>query len=274
MPMPSRAIATATSSERLHPAARRLVPLVPFAVAAAALFGVGPVAAQVPTQGGLIYRCVESNGKVLTSDRSIPECSNREQRILNPDGSLNRVQPPTPTAEEQGVAEARDRQALADAAARRDAERRDRNLMQRYPDEAAHRKGRAKALDDVANAVRISEARITLLTAERKPLLDEAEFYVGKPMPSKLKLALDANDASLEAQKSLALNQKTEEARINALYDVELARLRKLWAGAPAGSLGPPPGTPAPAMLAPANTVSVPGSAAKPVGDRVKSGLR
>ena len=206
---------------------------------------------------------------MLTSDRSIPECSNREQRILNPDGSLNRVQPPTPTAEEQSLIESRERQALADAAARRDAERRDRNLMQRYPDEAAHARARAKALDDVANGVRISEARIVLLTTERKPLLEDAEFYVGKPMPSKLKLALDANEASLEAQKSLALNQKTEEARINALYDVELARLRKLWAGAPPGSLGPPPGTPMPtATAATAATVAVPVRSAKPVATR------
>ena len=30
--------------------------------------------------------------------------------------------------------------------------------------------------------------------------------------------------------------------RINALYDVELARLKKLWSGAPPGSLGPMPG--------------------------------
>ena len=141
------------------------------------------------------------------------------------------------------------------------------NLMQRYPDEAAHAKGRAKALDDVASSVRISEARITLLKAERKPLLDEAEFYVGKSMPSKLKLALDANDASLEAQKSLVVNQKTEVARINALYDVELARLRKLWAGAPAGSLGPQPGTPP----LPSTTVSVPGSVAKPVAVKLRA---
>ena len=260
-PKRSPSIATATASERGRPAPRgaRAILLAALAV----LVADQAVAQAAPQQ--LIYKCIV-DGRPLTSDRSIPECTNREQRILNPDGSLNRIQPPTPTADEQSDMDARERKAIADRAAQRDAERRDRNLMQRFPDEAAHRKGRAKALDDVANAVRISEARITLLTAERKPLLDEAEFYVGKPMPSKLKLALDANDASLEAQKSLALNQKTEEARINALYDVELARLRKLWAGAPAGSLGPPPGTPSPAAI---TTVSVPGPATKPIASRL-----
>ena len=127
-----------------------------------------------------------------------------------------------------------------------------------FPDEAAHAKARAKALDDIGNSVRISEARINLLKAERKPLLDDAEFYVGKPLPSKLKSALDANDAALEAQKALAQNQQIEVVRINGLYDAELARLKKLWAGAPAGSLGPiaaPQVASAPAQTSALNTV-------------------
>ena len=111
-------------------------------------------------------------------------------------------------------------------------------MLKRFPDEASHGKARAKALDDVAGSVRNSEARIKLLLQERKPLQDEAEFYVGKPLPNKVKLALDANDASLEAQRSLVQNQQTEVVRINALYDAELARLKKLWAGAMLGSVG------------------------------------
>jgi hypothetical protein len=126
-----------------------------------------------------------------------------------------------------------------------DAIRRDRNLVARFPNEPAHNKARENALDDVRNSVRVSQERIALLNAERKPLLNESEFYVNKPLPSKLKSALDANDASLDAQKSLIQNQQAEVIRINALYDAELARLRKLWAGAPAGSLGPAPTAPA-----------------------------
>ncbi len=237
---------------------RRVTRLVgELALIAAALALGGQVRAQAPGTSPpvRIYSCIGPDGKKITSDRPIPDCAGKEQRELNPDGSFKRIVPPPPTADEQSDIEMKERKAIAERAAQRDAERRDHNLMVRYPDEAAHNKGRMKALDDVANAVRISEARINLLTAERKPLLDEAEFYVGKSMPSKVKLALDANDASLEAQKSLAQNQKSEVARINALYDAELARLRKLWAGAPAGSLGPAPGTlPVRAAPAPAST--------------------
>ena len=198
--------------------------------------------AQTATPARPIYDCIDAHGKRVRSDRPIPECSDREQRELNPDGSVRRIVPPTPTADERAEMEAREREANVERARQMDAVRRDRNLMQRFPNEAAHNKARAEALDNIHNALRISEARIVLLQAERKPLLDETEFYANKPLPSKLKNALDANDASLEAQKSLVQNQQSEVVRINALYDAQLTRLKKLWAGAPAGSLGPVPG--------------------------------
>lgn len=185
-----------------------------------------------------IYSCVDANGKKLTSDRPIAECANREQKLLNADGSLKKVVPPTPTADERAEAELAERRAAAERAAQQDAIRRDRNLMLRFPNEAAHRKAREAALDDVRKSMRNSEERTKLLAAERKPLLDEAEFYVDKPMPAKLKQALDANDAAVEAQRTLVQNQQAEIVRINALFDAELERLRRLWGGAQPGSLG------------------------------------
>jgi len=118
--------------------------------------------------------------------------------------------------------------------------------MLRFPTEAAHNKARAAALDDVRAAVQLSEKRLAVLAADRKPLMDEAEFYVGKQLPHKLKQQLDANDAATDAQRALIQNQQAEIVRINALFDVELARLRKLWAGAPAGSLGALPDSTSP----------------------------
>ena len=196
--------------------------------------------AQGPAPGGMgqIYTCTDATGKRLTSDRPIADCNAREQRVLNADGSVKRVIAPTLTSDERAELEAREREAAAARATRQDAMRRDRNLLTRFPDEAAHRKARAAALDDVRKALRLSEARIGLLAAERKPLIDEAEFYTGKPLPAKLKSQLDANDATIEAQRMLAQNLQVEGVRINQLYDTELERLKKLWGGAQPGSLG------------------------------------
>jgi hypothetical protein len=194
-----------------------------------------------------IYSCVDGNGRRLTSDRPIPECSTREQRMLNADGSVRRVMPPSMTADEQAEADARERRAVAERIAQQDAIRRDRLLLSRFPNLAAHQKAREAALDDVAKGVKFSENRLIELQQERKPLLTEAEFYVGKTVPLKLRQHLDANDAATAAQRSLVQNQKDEILRIDNLYDQELTRLQRLWAGAAPGSLGGMPSTVSPA---------------------------
>lgn len=204
------------------------------------------VPAQAQQKSGGIYSCVDANGKRLTSDRPIPECASRDQRMLNSDGSVRQVVPPVPTADERAAIEARQQEEALARTVQREAIRRDRNLLQRFPSEAAHRKAREAALEDTRKAMRVSESRLEALEKERKPLMDEAEFYVGKQLPLKLRQQIDGNDAATEAQRNLLQNQKSEQVRVNNLYDLELERLRKLWSGAQPGSLGAlPPAEPA-----------------------------
>jgi hypothetical protein len=204
------------------------------ALAAACVLGV-PAWPAVAAPG--IYSCVDSAGKRLTSDRPIPECLDREQRVLNKDGSQRQTLPPRMNAEERAAEEERQRQKAQEEVAHKDAIRRDRNLMLRFPDESAHNKARVAALDDVRKGIAASAHHLKELQEDRKPLLAETEFYKGKRLPGKLKSRLEANDAQQQAQKDIIQNQTTEIARVNALYDVELARLRQLWAGAVPGSM-------------------------------------
>jgi hypothetical protein len=214
----------------------RMLPL-----AAVAALSVCAQAQTAATSEKAIYTCDDGHGRKLTSDRLIAECMGREQRVLNSDGSVRRILPPSMTADERSDYEAQERRLAAERAAQKDAVRRDRNLMARYPDEATHRKARESALDDMRVAMKTSEARLRELSAERKPLMDESEFYKGRAMPTRLKQQLEANDVATEAQKQLIVNQQAELERINALYDAELSHLRKLWAGAQPGSIGPTP---------------------------------
>ncbi|CAD5373181.1 Exonuclease SbcC [Rubrivivax sp. A210] len=213
----------------------------------------GAVAAQAAPPATGIYTCIDDKGHRLTADRPIAACAAKEQQLLNRDGSLRAVIPPTLTAEERTEQEARERAAAEARAAQADAVRRDRNLMARYPNEAAHAKAREAALDTVRIAMKATEIRLRELAFDRKPLVDEAEFYLGRALPPKLKSALDANDASVEAQRSSAANQESELGRINKIYDAELDRLRRLWNGAPPGSLGPLPAPHVPASRPPAS---------------------
>ena len=212
-------------------------PLLAACVLAAAVAMPGPAAAQA-VKSGAIYSCIDANGKRLTSDRPIPECTSRDQRLLNSDGSVKQVLPPSMTADERAAYEARQQEEALARTQQREAMRRDRNLLQRFPNAAAHHKAREASLDDTRKSLSISESRLEALEKERKPLMDEQEFYIGKQLPLKLRQAIDANDAATEAQRNLIQNQKAEQVRVNKIYDDELERLRRLWAGAQPGSMG------------------------------------
>jgi hypothetical protein len=223
-------------------------------LACAALAGFTQAWAQVASPG--IYTCLDDKGRRITSDRPIPECVAREQQQLNRDGSLKRTVPPPQTAEERAEQELRDRRAAEARALQADATRQDRTLLQRYKTPEDHQRARVAALDVARTAVATADQRLASLAQERKQYAQEAEFYRGRALPPKLQQSIDAAEASMVAQRAVARNQRAELDRINRLYDVELERLRQLWAGAPPGSMGPmaPVRAPAPAASGPAPT--------------------
>jgi hypothetical protein len=218
-----------------------------------------------------IFVCVDSHGRKITSDRPIQECLDRDQRVLNSDGSQRGVHERYMTASERAAYEDEQRRKQLETATRMDAVRRDRNLLMRYPNEAAHEKARDAALDDVRTAIENSKNRLIELERERKPLLSEAEFYTGKKgLPTKLKRALDDNEASTEAQKSLIQNQNIELERVTSLYDTELAKLKRLWAGAPPGSLEDQDRKAASAAAAASSTQPAPAAPTAPAASAAK----
>ncbi len=211
------------------------------ALGAQALVGTALAQPAASASGPSIYSCTDDRGRRLTSDRPIAECTSREQRVHNRDGSLREVRPPTLTAEERAEAEARERRANEVRLAQAEVVRRDRNLMARYRNEDLHAAARAAALDTVKLAIKASEKRLKELATERRPLLDEAEFYKARALPPKLRAQLDANDVATDAQRAAMSNQGAELVRVNRLYDIELERLKKLWSGTRPGSMGPLP---------------------------------
>lgn len=191
-----------------------------------------------PAAGARIYVCTDAHGKRITSDRPIAECWAREQRLLNPDGSTRAWVTPPMTASERAAKEARDREAALEEAARLEAMRVDRLLLSRFPDESSHQRAREAALHAVRESAELSRRRMAELAVERKAVLNEAEFYKTTALPPKLRYELESNDAAAASQRSLIQGQESESGRINARFDHELERLRKLWSGAPPGSLG------------------------------------
>jgi hypothetical protein len=183
-------------------------------------------------QGG-IYTCVDAKGRRLTSDRPIIDCIDREQTELSPSGKVVRKIGPSMTAEERAAEEEKHRKALEEKARLEDQKRRDRVLLSRFPDRAAHDKERAIALGVVEEVITAAQRRTNELRWQRRKLDSELEFYKGdaKQAPSQLKRQIEENEQQVAAQNRFIANQEEEKKRINARFDEELARLVPLWSG-------------------------------------------
>jgi hypothetical protein len=178
-----------------------------------------------------IYTCVDAKGRRLTSDRPIPECADREQKELNPTGTVRRVVPPTLTPAERAAQEERERKAAEERQRLAEEKRLQKLLVARYPNQQVHDAERAKALRAVEDAIASGQRRLVDLGEQRKALQAETEFYKSAAQwPTKLKRQIDENDQQVAAQQRLIAAQEDEKKRIARRYDEELGRLRLLWA--------------------------------------------
>lgn len=212
------------------------------------------IAAILMTQGWLchaegIYTCVDAKGRRLTADRPIPECIDREQRELNPSGTVRRKIGPTLTAEERAAEEEKVRKASEERSRATEEKRRDRALLTRYPDRATHDKERYAATTQIDTLIATATKQIGELTGERGRLQTELEFFKGdlsKASP-KLKRQVEENERQLQTEQRFLANQEAEKKRLTERYDEELGRLKALWAlkaGAATAGVGAPPASP------------------------------
>ena len=189
-------------------------------------------AAQAQPSGQGIYTCTDARGRKLTSDRPIPECSDREQRLLNPSGTLKaRIAPPL-TAQERANLEAKDKVEQEELTRRTEEKRRERALLVRYPNQAVHDQERNAALGQFAAVRQAAISRVDELLRQHVNLSKELEFYKNDPSkaPPYLLRQVDGVTQSLTAQGHFIAEQDVELKRVDTRFDEELTRLTPLWA--------------------------------------------
>ena len=191
----------------------------------------------LPAAAQGIYTCVDGKGRKLTSDRPIIDCIDREQRELNPSGTLRRTDDPSFTAREQAERDERRRQQAVEDARALEERRRDRALIMRYPSLEVHAKERAEALSQVDEVIAAAKKRSDELQKQKGQIDSEFEFYKKDPAraPASLKRQREDNDQSLAIQAKFITDQDGEKRRVNARFDEELVKLRELWAAQAAG---------------------------------------
>jgi hypothetical protein len=192
------------------------------------------LAAAQPSSSG-IYTCIDGKGRKITSDRPIAECMDRTQKQLSNSGLVRREIAPVLTTDERAALEQKEKLAAEQKAREAEEKKRDRALLTRYPDRAAHDKERAEALIPVEEALKASAKRAQELVEQRKAINADLEFYKATPgrAPASLKRRLDENDSSVAEQKRFMTEQEAEKKRVNLRFDEELAKLRPFW-GVPA----------------------------------------
>ena len=196
---------------------------------------------QAVAQG--IYTCVDGNGRKITSDRAIAECMDRTQQEITPGGVVKRVIGPSLTSAERTALEEKQRKAAELGAQQAKEKRRERALVQRYPNKQIHDGERALALAQVNEVGNAAIKRMQELTEQRKLLNGELEFYkndVGKAPPP-LRRQLEENDTNMAIQQRFVSDQEAARRRVNQRFDDELAKLRQMWLpmGVPATPVAP-----------------------------------
>ncbi len=202
-----------------------------WACLSASLWGVTAWAQGTQPMAGT-YVCTDARGNNLTSDRPIPACADREQRVLGPSGTVKaRIMPPQ-TATQRAEQDARQR-AEADARAQeQEARRLERALLVRYPNQQVHDRERAEALGRVSAAIALANQRTAGLRTEQRKIDDEMEFFRKDPSkaPAVLRAHKSETEKALEEQARFIAAQEAERARIDERFNEELARLKQLWA--------------------------------------------
>ncbi len=200
-----------------------------------AFFALGEVCssalAQTPPVVGGVYTCVDAKGRRLTADRPIPECTDREQKILNPSGTVKAKVGPSLTAQERAELEKKEKQEIEERNRSADEKRRDRALLIRYPNKEVHDQERQQAIAQIGVVVQAAKNRLEELTKQRIAIDEEMEFYKKDPAkaPAYVRRQMEENAQSQSVQRRFIGEQEAEAKRVNARFDDELVRLRQLW---------------------------------------------
>ena len=126
----------------------------------------GMVWAQAQPLPGGVYTCVDAKGRKLTADRPIVDCIDREQKVLNPSGTVRAKVGPSLTAQEKLDLEQKEKREAEERGRLAEEKRRDRALLTRYPSKGVHDQERAEALAQIEAVAKAATTRLNELVRQ------------------------------------------------------------------------------------------------------------
>ena len=181
-------------------------------------------------QSSAVYSCVDDRGRRLVSDRPIPECLDREQRVLGPSGVERKPHPPVLTKSEREQA-AREREHQQRERERIAEQRRlNQALLLRYPDRNAHEAARLQQAQQLDEVQAMARARLASLDELYLQAQKDLATQGSNPTPEAQR-AVKAAQMAVAAQKQSIETNELNRQRTMLRFDDEGRRLEKLWAG-------------------------------------------
>lgn len=192
-----------------------------------------PVASSM-AQGGahaVIYTCMDKDGHRLIADRPIPQCADREQRVLRASGQEHHRMGPALTETEMGQRLETRRQVQFQQQRVQDARRRDAALLARYPHRVSHELARRTHLQRIEAVQTQIAQRLQLLGREKVELQKTLTRYAAHNIqaPARLQTALEKTARAQQEQRLLLLAHTEEAVRLSQRFDAELLRLEPMW---------------------------------------------
>lgn len=189
--------------------------------------------AQTPSSPATsLFTCRTADGRVISSDRPVTACADREVRELNRDGSVKRVIAAPLTPAQRREARDREVQRQQDELAQRLQRARDRNLLLTFEDEAALESMRARSMADIDEEIHAARLRILSYDKELKSAQADAEAWLSQnrtqslPFSRQQRITEAAN--AILAENALIEERKAERSRIEARFESDRTRLREL----------------------------------------------
>ncbi|WP_114403118.1 DUF4124 domain-containing protein [Parvibium lacunae] len=175
-----------------------------------------------------IYQCKDTTGRLITSDRPIPECEKAPVRELGRDGLYRRDIPAPLTAEQIRQREIQEEQRKQQEVAKKEQERRDAALLNVYRTEADLEAARQRALKQLDADLVLSRTRSSNTLAQLAQLQKQLGSLGKAPPPADLARKKADLDAAYKAEVILQEDILGHITKTNHKYDHDILRFREL----------------------------------------------
>ncbi len=178
-----------------------------------------------------IYSCKDENGRVIHSDRPIPECARREVRVLRNDGVAKEVLPAPLTDEQRKQKEIEDERKRLASYVESERKMRDRALLLAYPDMNALETARRRQIAEIEQDIAAAQKRILLKHPDLSQATAEANALKGKSGYAAAAFKVRTTATAILAEDELIKNKQAEIVRTNEKFDNDAKRLKELLDG-------------------------------------------